>query len=83
MPTLVLRELRAVTGRVEERAAWSYPAPFDEFGALAGYVSFYPARFACTVGGQPVRAQPGRFYGGWVTPELVGPMKGEPGSEGW
>ena len=23
------------------------------------------------------------YYGGWVTPEIVGPMKGEPGSEGW
>lgn len=23
------------------------------------------------------------FYGGWVTPELVGPFKGEPGTGGW
>ena len=27
--------------------------------------------------------QPGGFYGGWVTPEVVGPFKGEPGTEGW
>jgi len=73
----------ALGGQVVERAAWSYPDPFEEFADLAGYVSFYPARFACTVGGAAVQPQPGRFYGGWVTPELVGPFKGEPGSEGW
>jgi hypothetical protein len=27
-------------------------------------------------------AQPGGFYGGWITPEVVGPFKGEPGSSG-
>jgi hypothetical protein len=30
-----------------------------------------------------VTPQPGGFYGGWITPELVGPFKGEPGSEHW
>lgn len=46
-------------------------------------VAFYPAALDCTVAGAPVRAQPGGFYGGWITPELVGPFKGEPGSEDW
>lgn len=27
--------------------------------------------------------QPGGFYGGWVTHELVGPFKGEAGTQGW
>jgi hypothetical protein len=31
----------------------------------------------------PVTPQPGGFYGGWVTPELMGPFKGGPGSSGW
>lgn len=66
-----------------EAAAWSYPEPFPEFAAIAGWLSFYPARVECFVDGVRVRPQPGRFYGGWVTPELVGPFKGEPGSEGW
>jgi len=35
------------------------------------------------VDGQPVEAQSGRYYGGWVTPELVGPWKGEPGTGHW
>jgi len=62
-------------------AAWDYPAPFPEFDRLRYHFSFYPERLDCFVG--PVRAlpQPGGFYGGWITPELVGPFKGEPGTE--
>jgi uncharacterized protein (DUF427 family) len=63
--------------------AWSYPHPFAEALVLANCVAFYPGNLTCTVDGAPVTAQPGGFYGGWVTPELVGPFKGEPGSQGW
>lgn len=63
--------------------AWSYPDPFPEFAALSDYLSFYPGRVECTVGGVRVEPQPGGFYGGWVTPEIVGPFKGEPGTAGW
>ncbi len=38
---------------------------------------------ACLVDGVPVRAQPGDFYGGWITPDVVGPFKGDPGTWGW
>jgi hypothetical protein len=37
----------------------------------------------CTIDGQQVLPQPSGFYGGWITPELAGPFKGEPGSESW
>jgi uncharacterized protein (DUF427 family) len=63
--------------------AWSYPQPLAGAEPLAGCVAFYPAELDCTVDGAPVRAQPGGFYGGWITPELVGPFKGEAGSSGW
>lgn len=63
--------------------AWSVPEPYAEFEPIRGWLAFYPGRAACTVGGARVEPQPGRFYGGWVTPELVGPFKGEPGSEAW
>ena len=63
--------------------AWSYPEPLAGAQALADCVAFYPANLECTVGGAGVRSQPGDFYGGWVTPELVGPFKGAPGSQGW
>jgi uncharacterized protein (DUF427 family) len=65
------------------RVAWSYPQPLPGSEALAECVAFYPGNLECSVGGAPVAPQPGGFYGGWVTPELVGPFKGEPGSESW
>jgi uncharacterized protein (DUF427 family) len=65
------------------RVAWSYPQPLAGAEALADCVAFYPAALDCTVDGAAVTPQPGRFYGGWITPELTGPFKGEPGSEAW
>ncbi len=72
-----------VPGRRLERAGWSYPEPFPGFEAIRDYFAFHPAPLECFVDGIRVLPQPGRFYGGWVTPELVGPFKGEPGSETW
>jgi hypothetical protein len=67
-----------------ERAAWTYDSPKPEFESIAGYISFYPGRVeAAYLDDERVRPQPGRFYGGWVTDDIVGPFKGEPGSEGW
>jgi len=66
-----------------ERVAWSYPDPLEEYEAVRGYLAFYPAALQCFVAGELVRPQPGGFYAGWVTDEIVGPFKGEPGSEGW
>jgi uncharacterized protein (DUF427 family) len=62
------------------RAAWSYATPFPSFGDLAGSISFYPQLLRCFLGGERVRPQPGGFYGGWLTSEIVGPVKGEPGA---
>ncbi len=65
------------------RAAWSYEAPFGEFEPVAGHICFYAHALTCLVGGDRVKPQPGGFYGGWITPELVGPFKGDPGTSGW
>ncbi len=65
------------------QAAWSYDAPLPEFVMLRGFIAFYPDRVACYVDGQRVRPQPGHFYGGWVTDDVVGPFKGESGTAGW
>ncbi len=70
-------------GRRLEGVAWSYPDPFPGFEAIGGWISFFPGRIECLVGGEVVRPQPGTFYGGWVTSGIVGPFKGEPGSSGW
>jgi uncharacterized protein (DUF427 family) len=63
--------------------AWSYPDPNPAFTVIAGFISFYPGRLACTVTGERVQPQPGGFYGGWVTREIAGPIKGGPGTETW
>ena len=63
--------------------AWSYDDPLPGFEALRDHVGFYPGRVACFVNAVRVAAQPGAFYAGWVTPEIVGPWKGEGGTEGW
>ncbi len=69
---------------VATQAAWGYDRPTRAFAAIAGYVAFYPGRMdACLVEDEVVEAQPGGFYGGWITADLVGPFKGEPGTEGW
>lgn len=73
----------AVAGRRLERVAWSYPAPQSGFAAIREHVAFYASRLDCFVAGEPVRPQPGAFYGGWITAEVVGPFKGEPGTSGW
>ena len=65
-------------GRVS-RAAWSYPDPRAGFEAIAGLLAFYPRLLTCRLGGETVAAQPGGFYGGWLTADVVGPVKGEPG----
>ncbi len=71
-------------GRTAARAAWFYPSPSPRFAALADHVSLYPGRMdACVVGDERVEAQEGDFYGGWITPEVVGPFKGAPGTWGW
>ena len=67
-----------------DRVAWSYPNPLPGAEALADTVAMYAwPDLHITVGGEVARAQPGGFYGGWVTPDLAGPFKGDPGSEGW
>jgi uncharacterized protein (DUF427 family) len=70
--------------RLAPRAAWRYLEPTPPFRALAGYLAFYPALMdVCKVNGEIVRAQPGNFYGGWITSDIIGPFKGGPGTYEW
>lgn len=73
----------AFDGAPAHAVAWDYPDPNPGFAAIKQYISFYPGRVACYVDGERVRPQPGGFYGGWLTDEIVGPVKGEPGTSGW
>jgi uncharacterized protein (DUF427 family) len=79
------RYLNARGGTVlAERAAWNYPAPAAGFEVLVDRVAVYAGSMdECTVDGERVTPQPGRFYGGWITSNVVGPFKGAAGSLGW
>ncbi len=70
--------LRGVPG-----AGWRYVHMFAAFAQLHLWPSFYPGKLDCFVADEKVRAQPGGFYGGWVTSNLAGPIKGVPGSSAW
>ncbi len=71
-------------GPLVRGVAWSYGAPTRGFGALKDHLAFYASKVdECTVDGERVEAQPGDFYGGWITSWVRGPFKGVPGSRGW
>ena len=73
-----------VAGRTAEQAAWTYEKPTRPFAPIANHIAFYAwAMDQCVVDGELVTPQPGRFYGGWITSDIVGPFKGEPGTQGW
>ena len=74
-----------VNGKRVENAAWYYPNPSDaKYTSLRNYVAIYAGKMdECRVDGERVTPQPGPFYGGWITKDLVGPFKGEPGTMGW
>ena len=74
----------ALAGAAPSRpVAWSYPSPFRSFSAIRDWLCFYPGRVDCFVDGEHVRAQHSEFYGGWITADVVGPFKGDPGTGGW
>jgi uncharacterized protein (DUF427 family) len=72
-----------------KNVAWSYPAPTKGYAALQDFLAFYPLRVVlqdgdgCFVDGERVVPQAGNFYGGWITDDVVGPFKGEAGTQGW
>jgi uncharacterized protein (DUF427 family) len=73
-----------VENKTSENAAWYYSDPTPNFAPIKDHVAFYPSRMeACYIDDEPVTAQAGDFYGGWITKDIVGPFKGETGSWGW
>ena len=73
-----------IDGTVVPAAAWTYEHPTPGFERLAGYLAFYAQVLdACWVDDERVEANPGGFYGGWITSHVVGPFKGAPGTMHW
>ncbi|MGQ0602662.1 MAG: DUF427 domain-containing protein [Anaerolineales bacterium] len=70
--------------RTEANAAWFYPDPVPEYEVIKDHLVFYPQLMdVCYVDGERVTPQPAGFYGGWITRNVVGPFKGEPGTQFW
>ncbi len=73
-----------VGDRQVDNVAWYYTEIVPAYEELLGHVSFYPRPMdACYVDDEKVEPQPGDFYAGWITSDIVGPFKGVPGSWGW
>jgi uncharacterized protein (DUF427 family) len=66
------------------KAAWTYPRPTPAFAEIKDHLAFYAGPMdRCLVDGEEVEPQPGNFYGGWITADIVGPFKGGPDTGGW
>ena len=73
-----------VDGRRFRAVAWRYRSPTRGYEALRDHVAFYPGRVSSAwLDEEHVHAQPGDFYGGWITSDVVGPFKGPPGTMAW
>ena len=73
-----------VGDNISENAGWSYTLPWDGFELIRDCIAFYAGRVdACFIDGEKVKPQAGNFYGGWITSNIVGPFKGERGTEYW
>ena len=71
-------------GEVVRDRIWSYDSPTQGFEEIKGYLSFYAGPWECFVDGGKVEAQPGDFYGGWMTSDIErSSVKGAPGTRGW
>ncbi len=74
----------SLDGTIARHAAWAYDSPSPTFQSIAGHLAFYAGKMSvCFVGDVQVIPQPGDFYGGWVTPNLTGRIKGAPGTRHW
>ncbi len=73
-----------VDGETATDAAWSYRSPSERFVPIDGFWAFYAqALDSCMVDDEVVTPNPGSFYGGWMTQQVTGPVKGAPGTLHW
>ncbi|GIS97455.1 MAG: hypothetical protein CM1200mP24_07390 [Gammaproteobacteria bacterium] len=59
---------------METEIGWQYVDTFGDYQRIKGWYSFYPSRVYCYLGKEMVRAQAGGYYGGWISPEVVGAL---------
>jgi uncharacterized protein (DUF427 family) len=67
-----------------ENAGWMYANPAQGFEPIRDHIAFYAGKMdQCLVDDEVVIPQPGDFYGGWITSNIVGPFKGGSGTGRW
>jgi len=70
--------------KTAKMTCWSYPTPADDQKVIKNMFAFYINRgLDAYVDGAKAKPQEGDFYGGWITPDVVGPFKGGPGTRFW
>ena len=73
-----------IRGRTFSAVGWTYADPTKGYEELRDHIAFYPGRVdAAWLGDELAQRQVSDFYGGWITPDVVGPFKGPPGTLGW
>jgi len=71
-------------GKRPENVGWYHTDPSPDFAAVKSHLAFYPIPMdEHTIDGERVTPQPGKFYCGWITSDVVVPFKGEHGAMGW
>lgn len=74
----------SLDGRVVTSVACVFTDPAPGFESLRGHLAFHAGRVDdALVDGERATPQPGSFYWGWITKDVAGRFKGEPGSWGW
>jgi uncharacterized protein (DUF427 family) len=59
-------------------AGWSYPEPTQGYEEIKDHIAFYPRLMdACYVDGERVTPEPGEYFGGWITSDILGPFEGQ------
>lgn len=77
-------DIKVGDSRALPQAAWHYPKANPDFKPIEGCWAFYAQLVdECWVDDEQVQANPGSFYGGWITSNVTGPFKGVPGSSHW
>lgn len=69
-----------VGGQTIKDRIWAYENPTESFTPIRDYLCFYAGPWDCIVDGERVVPQPGDFYGGWVTSDVTGIVKGKNGN---
>ncbi|KAL9061156.1 MAG: hypothetical protein Q9162_000301 [Coniocarpon cinnabarinum] len=76
--------IKAPDGTEVENRIWTYEQPSENYQSISGFVCFYVGPWDCYVGDEKVEPQPGDYYGGWQTSDILkDSVKGGPGTLGW